>query len=137
MNSMRTDQNGDREVLVLFDGVCNLCNGLVRFTVARDPTSRFRFVSLQSEEARSKLLDSGLQPDQLDTIVVISEGSEFTRSEAVLQLLAGLRQPWPWLTVLRFLPLSWRDAGYRLLARNRYRLFGRQDSCPLPRPQAR
>ena len=122
-----------KAAVVLYDGVCNLCDGLGRFIVARDPAASFRFVPLQSEAALRLLQTAGLPQDQLDTIVVLSGDRVFTRADAVLRLLAGLRQPWSWLTVLRYLPVSWRDAAYRLLARNRYRLFGMRDSCDLPR----
>ncbi len=123
--------------LVLFDGVCNLCNASVYFLIRRDRTGALRYASLQSDLGRARTAAFGLPPGYTDAIVFIENGRAFTRSAAALRLLPYLRWPWPLLGVLRLLPTALRDAAYDLIARHRYRWFGRQDECPLPRPEWR
>ena len=125
--------------VVLFDGVCNLCHGAVRFIIARDPGARFRFASLQSPVGQALLRDhqlgSGLGPGLgPDSLVLVDEGRAYTRSAAVLRIARGLRWPWPAAGVLALVPGPLRDAAYDLVARRRYRWFGRQAECPLPTP---
>ena len=125
--------------VVLIDGVCHLCNGLVRFIAARDPAGRFRFASLQSPAGRELAQGAGLAPGELSTVVLIerANGSDpraSIRSTAVLRILAGLRFPWPVLSLARIVPPFVRDPLYRWIARNRYRWFGRADVCSLPDP---
>ncbi|KAA9338143.1 thiol-disulfide oxidoreductase DCC family protein [Hymenobacter busanensis] len=121
---------------ILFDGVCNLCHWLVQFIIERDPTARFQFASLQSEAGR-QLLPAGLNADaqNLDTVVLVENGRVYTHSTAVLRILRQLAGPWRWLSVGIVLPAFLRDAAYRLVARNRYRWFGKQESCWLPTPE--
>ena len=123
--------------LVLFDGVCNLCTGVVRFVIERDPDARFRFAPLQSELGRALQQRHGLDPDALTTFVVIDVDGAATRSTAVLRILRGLPAPWRWLYPLRAIPRPLRDALYGLVARNRYRWFGRRDTCLVPTPELR
>lgn len=123
--------------LVLFDGVCTLCNASVRFLLRRDRTGRLRYASLQSEVGRTRLAALGLPPDYSDSIVFIEEGRALIRSAAALRLLAYLRGPWPLLRVAVLIPAAGRDALYDFIARGRYRWFGRLDDCPLPRPEWR
>ena len=119
--------------VVLFDGVCNLCNGAVRFILARDPAARFRFASLQSDAAR-RLLGGG---GPVETIVLLEAGKTYNKSTAALRIARGLRFPWPlfyaFVTVRR--PL--RDLIYDWVARHRYRWFGKRDTCMLPTPELR
>ena len=127
----------DRPV-VLFDGVCNLCNQTVQFIIDRDPTSRFRFAALQSETAAALLAPFGRQPpEEPQSILLLSEGRLYESSTAVLRIAAGLRRPWAWLGWLRVVPRPLRDALYRCVARSRYRWFGRSESCRLPTPELR
>jgi predicted DCC family thiol-disulfide oxidoreductase YuxK len=119
--------------IVLFDGVCNLCNGAVQFILARDPAGRFRFASLQSNAAR-RLLKGDAPPE---TIVLIDAGKTYTRSAAALRIARGLRFPWPLLYAFVAVPRPLRDLAYRWVARHRYRWFGKRESCPLPTPQTR
>jgi predicted DCC family thiol-disulfide oxidoreductase YuxK len=124
--------------ILLYDGVCNLCNGFVRFVLARDPAARFRFAAIQSEPGRRLLTERGLDPDALDTVVLLDErGRARTRSDAVLAVLARLRAPWPLAAAFRVVPAFVRDPVYRAIARARYRWFGRTDSCPAPTPELR
>jgi predicted DCC family thiol-disulfide oxidoreductase YuxK len=116
--------------VVLFDGFCNLCNGLVRFIAANDPAGRFRFLSLQSPQAAELLAATGGPPAD-ESIVLLDYGRRFERSDAALYLALGLRFPWPLAFAFILLPRSLRDAVYRWIARNRYRWFGRRETCPL------
>jgi predicted DCC family thiol-disulfide oxidoreductase YuxK len=125
----------DRQAIVLFDGVCNLCAGVVRFGVRHDPVGRLRFAALQSEAGRRLMREHGLDPDAIDTFVVIAEGRPHTASDAFLALSARLRFPWPLLRVLGLLPRRLRDALYGMVVRNRYRWFGRRETCLVPTPE--
>lgn len=121
---------------MLFDGVCNLCNGGVRFIVRRDPRGRFRFAPLQSEVARELMGRAGIDAAAApDSMIVVEGGRAMVRSAAALRIAGGLRWPWPALGVLWLVPRPLRDWVYRVVARNRYRWFGRQDECMLPTPE--
>jgi predicted DCC family thiol-disulfide oxidoreductase YuxK len=121
--------------ILLFDGVCNLCHGAVQWVLAHDRAGRFRFASLQSETGLALLRQHGLEGAALDSVVLIDGGRAYTHSAAVLRAAQLLGGPWAALSVFRFLPRSWRDGVYNWVARNRYRWFGRQESCWLPRPE--
>jgi predicted DCC family thiol-disulfide oxidoreductase YuxK len=128
--------------IILYDGVCGLCHRLNRFVLARDPTGRFRFAALQSALARETLARHGRDPLDLDTLyVVLGHGRPDERllgkSEAALWILRELGGAWRAAAMLRVLPRWLRDPGYDLVARTRYRLFGRYDACPLPDPRHR
>lgn len=128
--------------LVLFDGVCGLCNRGVRFVLPRDRAPVFDFASLQSATGRSWLTRFGRDPDALDTFVVITDYHGDTpgirvRSDAALFVTGALGQPWRTMAVFRLVPRAIRDFAYDLIARRRYRLFGRYDTCPLPAPDER
>lgn len=123
--------------IVLFDGVCNLCNGAVRFIVDRDPGGHFRFAPLQSDVGRELLARGGLQPDALDTMVLVEGDRCWTRSDAALRIVRRLSGAWPLLSVLRFLPRGLRDRAYRWVADHRYGWFGRRDICAVPTPDLR
>ena len=118
--------------VVLFDGVCNLCSGAVRFIAANDPAGAFRFASLQSAYGA---LHAGAGPGGPPrSIVVLADGVRYEESDAVLRIALGLRSPWPLAFVLTLVPRPWRDAAYRWVASNRYRWFGRTPACSLPPP---
>lgn len=119
--------------IVLFDGVCNLCNGVVRFILARDAADRFRFASLQSDAARRLLGDGG----PAETIVLVEEGKRYTKSSAALRIARGLRFPWPLWYALVAVPRPLRDLIYDWVAGHRYAWFGKLESCPIPAPEVR
>jgi predicted DCC family thiol-disulfide oxidoreductase YuxK len=130
-------------MIVLYDGVCGLCNRLVRFVLKRDRSDRFRFASLQSEFAAQVLRRHGANPSDLDTMYVVRGYAQpderlAARSDAavlVLQEIGGIwRAP---AFLLRVLPQRLRDWGYNLVARNRYRIFGKYDTCLLPEERYR
>lgn len=121
--------------IVLFDGLCNLCNASVRFILENDPTGEFRLASLQSEAGREALRRRGRSPGPLASIVLIDGDAVWEYSDAVLRIAGRLRSPWPVLALLLALPQSIRDRAYRWVADNRYRWFGTSQSCPLPSPK--
>ena len=123
--------------LVLFDGVCNLCNGVVQFVIERDPHGRFRFGALQSAASRRVMEEHGA-PDPLpDAIVLIEDGRFYTRSTAALRIARRLTFPWPLTAVLLAIPRPLRDWAYARLASRRYRWFGRRETCMVPSPELR
>ena len=119
--------------LILFDGVCVLCSRWVAFVLARDEGRRFRFVTVQSAAGRSLALELGIDPDDPQTNAVVLGGMASFKSDAALAVAPHLRGfAWTrWLTALPKRPLDWL---YDRIARNRYRLFGRHDACPIPDP---
>jgi predicted DCC family thiol-disulfide oxidoreductase YuxK len=121
--------------VLLFDGVCTLCNGFVQFVIQRDPAGRFQFATLQSDAAR-RLLQAAPQPLP-DTLVLVENGRVFLRSTAALRVARGLKFPWPLAFVLVVVPRPLRDWVYDVVARNRYRWFGRRDVCMVPTPELR
>jgi predicted DCC family thiol-disulfide oxidoreductase YuxK len=123
--------------IVLFDGVCNLCSGAVQFIIRRDPAGRFRFASLQSPLGEELLARFGIDPGLLDSVILV-EGDRWSKeSDAALRVARGLGGAWKALAILRVIPRPIRDAVYRLIARNRYRWFGKKESCWLPTPELR
>jgi predicted DCC family thiol-disulfide oxidoreductase YuxK len=123
--------------IVLFDGVCNLCSGSVQFIIPRDREGRFRFASLQSPVGQELLARFGIDPTVVDSVVVIEGDRWYKESDAALRVARGLAGPWKVLTVFRLIPRPLRDRLYRLIARNRYRWFGKKEACWLPTPELR
>ena len=120
--------------LVLYDGVCGLCDRLIQFLLRHDRRGVFSFAALQSPIGRSFALRSGGNPDELTSFYVISDFASslprvFMKSEATLFVAGALGWPWKAAAFLRVVPRSIRDRAYDLVARNRYRLFGRHDQC--------
>jgi predicted DCC family thiol-disulfide oxidoreductase YuxK len=128
---------GNAKHLIFYDGVCNLCNGVVGFVQSRDHSGTFGFAPLQSDFGHELLEELGRSAEQLDTVIVVfnpdvPERQVFTGSAAVIAI--AKRLGWPWrvaATILSLLPVAVRDWVYGAVARNRYRVFGRRDSCRL------
>lgn len=121
--------------IIFFDGVCNLCNGFVDFVAKRDGEGRFAFASLQGESARRML-----PPDLIErmrSVVLWTQGRHFEKSDAALMVLQQLGGLWGMLRILWIVPRPWRDWTYGFVARYRYQLFGKRDSCRLPTPEER
>ncbi len=123
--------------LILFDGVCNLCAWAVRFIIERDPQGTFRFASLQSDLGRSLLGRHGIDPAQTDSFILIEDGVAHAESTAALRVARHLSGLWPVCYAAIVLPRLLRDPVYRFIARNRYRWFGKQQSCMIPTPELR
>ena len=119
---------------ILFDGVCNLCNGFVQFVIARDPAARFRFAPLQSPAADALLREAGVSSPLPDSVVLVEDGSIFVRSDAALRIARGLRFPWPLAFGFTVVPRAIRNRVYDLIAARRYRWFGRRETCMVPTP---
>jgi predicted DCC family thiol-disulfide oxidoreductase YuxK len=122
---------------ILFDGVCNLCNGFVRFVIERDPDAHFRFAALSSDAAVKLLASTGVADPLPDSIVLVQDGRLYLRSDAPLRIARGLKFPWPLLAVFLVVPRFVRDRVYDFIAARRYRWFGRRDVCMVPTPDLR
>lgn len=126
------DMVRNNQDIILFDGVCKLCSGWVSFVYRRDPEARFRFVAVQSVQGRALLQWAGLSPDVIDTMVYIENGHPHLRSTAFLKAIRHFPSAWPLLSTGLVVPVVLRDFLYDRIALNRYRLFGRRESCLLP-----
>jgi predicted DCC family thiol-disulfide oxidoreductase YuxK len=118
--------------IVLFDGVCNLCNGSVQFILKRDRKKKFLFGSLQGKTGQEYLRRYRLPSDQFHSFMLIEANVLYTRSTAVLRVLKHLGRGWQLLYLLIYLPPVLRDGMYKLIASNRYRLFGKKEVCRVP-----
>ncbi len=123
--------------VVLFDGVCNLCNSSVQFIIARDPSARLRFATLSSPAAQRLIEQSDARAPLPDSIVLMDQGRAYTRSTAALRIARRLRFPWPLLYAFIIVPRPLRDLIYDFIARHRYRWFGKRDACMMPTPELR
>lgn len=123
--------------LVLFDGVCNLCNGAVQWIVRRDTKARLRFASLQSEAAATALREAGQVGPLPDSLVLIADGRVSVRTDAVLGIAKRLGFPWSCAVVFFAVPRFLRDPIYAWIARNRYRWFGKRETCMVPTKELR
>ncbi|MBS1685457.1 MAG: thiol-disulfide oxidoreductase DCC family protein [Bacteroidetes bacterium] len=123
--------------LVLFDGVCNLCNASVQFVIRHDTEGRFRFAALQSDAGHKVLAEHGLTTDKFDSFIYLRQGQLYQRSTAALYLMRDLGGAWGLLYAFIIVPRPLRDAVYDLVARYRYRWFGRRESCMMPTEELR
>ena len=123
--------------IILFDGVCNFCNGSVNFIIARDPESYFKFAPLQSDVGARLLSENGVDRIETDSVVLIEDGRVYTHSTAALRIARRLTGAWSWFYYLVYVPRFLRDGAYKLFARYRYALFGQKDECMLPSPEIR
>ena len=117
--------------VILFDGVCIFCSRWVRFVAKRDTARRFRFTPIQSEYGAKLARTFGIDPDDPDTNAVVHDGEVFMKSDAALIVLSHL-PGWSWVRALFAVPKLLRDPVYSLVARNRYRIFGKYDACFVP-----
>jgi len=136
MNQLPNNNQLPHPVL-LFDGVCNFCNGTVRLIIKIDPRGKFRFASLQSATGQRLLKQFHLPDNELNTVVLIEGGRAFTRSEVVFQVVRKVGGIWLVLFLFKIIPRPVRDAVYDWVARNRYKWFGRKAACPVPPAEVR
>ena len=120
--------------LILFDGVCNLCNGSVLFIIRRDRNAKFQFAALQSSFGQSQLFQFDLPQNELNTIILIKEGKLLVKSDAALEIARNLDGIWPLFYTFKIVPAFFRNWIYELVAKNRYHWFGRQEACIIPTP---
>lgn len=118
--------------LIIFDGVCKLCAHTVRFVVRHESAPVLKFAPLQSETGSRLMRELGLDPEDAETFVLISDGAAFVRSDAAIELANYLSGGWRALGWVRIIPRPLRDWCYALVARNRYRWFGRTEACMVP-----
>lgn len=121
--------------ILLFDGVCNLCNGIVQFVIKRDPKAKFKFAALQSESGQALLKKFGLPANHFHSFVYIHGDRYFLQSSAALYVLKELRGLWKLLYVFIILPTPLRDFFYSIIAKRRYQLFGKRDTCMVATPE--
>jgi predicted DCC family thiol-disulfide oxidoreductase YuxK len=134
---LSTCDKNDLLMVIVFDGVCNICNRWVRFLLPRDPAGMFRFAHCQSEYGSALLQRLGEVPDDPSTIVLVKGEQLYLRSSAILRALASLGGAWRAMLLFLLIPRPVRDAAYIFFARRRYRWFGRSDHCEIPDPRWR
>ncbi|WP_281885047.1 thiol-disulfide oxidoreductase DCC family protein [Paenibacillus sp. YYML68] len=133
----RLQDIADNHAIVCYDGVCGFCQRVVQFLLPRDRHGAFYYTALQSPTGQALLKEHGLDPSSLSTFVLIDAGRAYVRSTAGLRVLLRLGGWWRLLYAAIIVPVPIRDAVYSLIARNRYRFFGKTDACMLPVPEAR
>jgi len=117
---------------MVYDGYCHLCSGWALFMARHPVTPPFTHVAMQSEAGRALLVEQGIDPDDPATFLVLDRGQVLKDSDGAIHVMGALGGAWRIVYALRVVPKRWRDALYRLLARNRYRWFGRRETCYLP-----
>lgn len=125
----------NNEKILLFDGVCNLCSNLVLFIIKKDPKSQFKFTALQSEMGKLLLKKYILESNNLNTVVYIKGENYFLKSTAILNIVKDLGGYWKLFYVFILIPKFLRDFIYDLIAKSRYRIFGKKESCMIPSPE--
>jgi len=123
--------------IVLFDGVCKFCNASVNFVIEHDKAGYFKFAPLQSEIGEQLIAKHSINTADTDSVIVVENDRAYTHSSAALKIAKRLDGLWSWASVLIIVPKPLRDLAYKLFARYRYRLFGRQDACMMPTPEIR
>ncbi|QED36957.1 thiol-disulfide oxidoreductase DCC family protein [Antarcticibacterium arcticum] len=126
----------ENKKIILFDGVCNLCNNSVQFIIERDKEDVFRFASLQSETGKQLTAERGIDPEAMDSIILIEPGvAYYEKSTAALEISRHLSGGYSNLKYFSILPEGFRNVVYDLIARNRYKWFGKKDECMIPTPE--
>jgi len=123
--------------IVLFDGVCNFCNASVNFVIEHDKAGYFKFAPLQSEIGEELVAKHGINTADIDSVIVVENDRAYTHSSGALRIAKQLDGIWSWAYAFIMVPKPIRDFCYKLFAKHRYRLFGRQDACMMPTPEIR
>lgn len=134
---MSTASGNIEHDILLFDGVCNLCNSSINFIIKRDPDLHFRFAALQSDYGQKKLKELGFNQGEFDSLVLLSKGNVYRKSSAALRVAKELTGLWPMLYIFILIPPFIRHAVYDIIGKNRYRWWGKRDSCRMPTPELR
>jgi len=127
--------NNNEAHILLFDGVCNLCNSIVQFIIKRDPKGKFQFASLQSESGQALLRKFGLPTDDFNSFVYIQGDEYFLKSSAGLHVLKELGGFWKLFYIFIIFPIPLRDFVYSIIAKTRYKIFGKRDTCMVATPE--
>ena len=125
----------DDRPVVVFDGHCVMCSGFARFILRHDRAGRYRLLPAQTPLGRALYTHFGLDPLDFQTNILVENGVAWFKSESSIRIFAGLGFPWSIVKLSRVLPARWRDALYEIVARNRFRWFGRSDACMMPEPR--
>lgn len=123
--------------IILFDGVCNFCNGSVNFIIERDPEKYFKFAPLQSEVGQKLLGEHRIDKTATDSVVLIEDGKVYLRTTAALRIARRLSGAWRYFYGFSIIPAGFRDVFYKLFAKYRYLMFGKQTACAVPTPEMR
>jgi predicted DCC family thiol-disulfide oxidoreductase YuxK len=124
------------EKIILFDGICNLCNSAIQFVIKRDKKNLYRFAPLQSDTAKALLQERGIDTSKIDSIILIDPNTAYyTKSSAALEIGKTFGGGWRLIGVFEWVPGPVRDWVYDLIAKNRYRWFGKQNECMVPTPE--
>jgi len=118
--------------IIVFDGICHICSGWMRFLSRHRIEPPFQLIPMQSVAGKALLAEYGIDPEDPATFLVLDEGRQLTQSDATIHVIAALGGIWRMIHAARIVPQRWRDAIYRFLARNRYRWFGRRSTCYIP-----
>ena len=121
--------------VIIFDGICNFCNGAVNFIIKRDHSNQFIFAPMQSPTAQKLIAEYGVEKVGFDTFLLIKNNQCYFRTDAAFQITKDLRGLWYLFQILKVLPRPVRDYFYRLFARNRYSIFGKTEQCMVPTPE--
>ena len=126
----------DTKKIVLFDGVCNLCNRSIQFIIRHDKKDEFRFATLQGDLGKQLVKERHIDTDTVDSVILIEPGvAYYTKSTAALKIGTSFGGAWKLLTVLELIPSSLSDIVYDFVARNRYQWYGKKDACMIPTPE--
>jgi predicted DCC family thiol-disulfide oxidoreductase YuxK len=124
------------EKIILFDGICNLCNSAIQFVIKRDKKNLYKFAPLQSDTAKALLQERGIDTSKIDSIILIDPNTAYyTKSSAALEIGKTFGGGWRLIGVFEWVPEPVRDWVYDLIAKNRYRWFGKQNECMVPTPE--
>ena len=121
--------------IILFDGICNLCNGAVQFVIRHDPKGKFLFASLQSETGQQLLKQYNLPAADFTSFTLVQDNAIYIKSTGALKVARQIKGAWSWLYIFIIVPKFIRDAVYTWIAQNRYRWFGKKAACMIPTPQ--
>lgn len=128
-------QINDQNPIILFDGICNLCNASVQFILKQDKKKQFLLASLQSDAAKNILLQYKCKNNDLNSIIVIDKNKVHKKSSAILIIVKHLGMPWQIFNLMKVLPENWRDSLYDFVAERRYKWFGKKDTCLMMLPE--
>jgi len=121
--------------IILFDGVCNLCNSAINFVILRDPNNRFLFAPLQSASGEALVKKYHIDTSQVDSIILIKNNTAYSKSTAALKIAQSLSGLWPLFTLFIIIPPFIRNWVYDFVARNRYQWYGKKEACMIPTPE--
>jgi len=125
----------NNQPVIFFDGICNLCNASVQFVIEHDKENYFNFSALQGDYAKNVLAEFNIVPENLDSILLLENGKLYTKSTSALRVARKLNGFWPLLYGFIIIPKFIRDWVYDFIAKNRYKWWGKQESCWVPTPE--